>query len=110
GKPKSRQRGKDHRANVFCDFCEQEHYKNQCELRKLLTSVVSDFKLSKARNDNKAGSSRQRYSKNEKAHTSNDQIVDGMSESENSANSSAEDVEEIESSHFSKEKYQAWAP
>jgi hypothetical protein len=49
GKPRSRQKGKDSRAKILCHFCEQEHYKNQCELRRLMTAMVSDFQLSKAR-------------------------------------------------------------
>jgi hypothetical protein len=53
GKPRSRQRGKDSHAKVLCHFCEQEHYKNQCELRRLMTAMVSDFQLSKAREEDK---------------------------------------------------------
>lgn len=48
GKPKSRRRGKDSQTRILCRFCEQ-HLRDQCELRRLLMTVISGLKLSDAK-------------------------------------------------------------
>ncbi|KAI1007788.1 hypothetical protein K3495_g435 [Podosphaera aphanis] len=84
----------------MCDFCGKEHYKNKCELR-LLTAVVADFELAKARDEEKPRPSKIYYGSNkEKALAAQDQVDGKSSESENSSNSSAEDDEEVDYCHF----------
>ena len=57
GKDKNTQKHQTKRRNsdeVKCHFCGLKHYRNQCELRGLITEMVSNFKLEKAREEKKS--------------------------------------------------------
>ncbi|RKF80972.1 hypothetical protein GcM1_188034 [Golovinomyces cichoracearum] len=104
GKSKSRQRGKDSQTKILCHFFEQEHLKYQCELRRLLMAVISEFKISNARESEtqKKTSHAQRYSKGSRDFAAKNQS-DHDSEVESPTDSCDED-EEMESCQYSKDK------
>jgi hypothetical protein len=88
---------------VLCHFCEQEHYKNKCELREHLTAMVSDFRLSRARKEKKSSSKQHFKGKHEKGLAADD----NDSSSSNGTTPEAtepESSEDEEVCHFSKDK------
>ncbi|POS82871.1 hypothetical protein EPUL_003570 [Erysiphe pulchra] len=105
GRPKKCQIGKNSSNKMRCHFCEQEHVKNQCELRRLMMEMVSDFQTAKAREEEKRSKLSHKYrSKKTRALT-----AQKGSNSDSSANESSEIFEndgdsEGELCHFTKEQ------
>jgi hypothetical protein len=114
GKPQTHRPKKRSTDKIQCYFCGKEHLRSKCELRELLTAMVSDFQIKRAREARKTEkkSSKQRT---EGRHTSTKGYAadacsgpeesSGDSCSESGQNSGAEEEEE-EECHFSKEKAQ----
>ncbi|RKF83997.1 hypothetical protein GcM1_149004 [Golovinomyces cichoracearum] len=96
-------RAGDSQTKILCHFCEQDHLKNQCELRRILMAVISEFKISNARESEtqKKTSHAQRYSKGSRALAAKDQS-DYDSEVKSPTDSCDED-EEMESCQYSKD-------
>jgi hypothetical protein len=51
GKPRNPRQKKRYTDKVQCFFCGEEHLRTKCELRELLTAMVSEFQISKAREE-----------------------------------------------------------
>jgi hypothetical protein len=122
GKPNSQNHRykRRHSDKVQCFFCGEEHLRSKCELRELLTAMVSEFQINKAREakhdkrKNKSSTSKPKSSgkrASAKGYTADDRLgQEECDRSENTSSSSDSDqsveTEEDEECHLSKEKTQ----
>lgn len=81
-----------------CHFCGQEHYRSKCELRECLVSMVSEFKLSKAKEKKRASPSKPRQDKGLAADDNDSSEIGSETPPE------SESSQEEENCHFSKDK------
>jgi Reverse transcriptase (RNA-dependent DNA polymerase) len=100
-------------SKIQCHFCEQEHYRNKCELREHLMFTMSEFRLSKARKEKQSqkhsstkSSSKAKHEKGLTADTSTPSSTasstpSSESDPEPTGSGSSEDEEVC---HFSKDK------